>query len=177
MSHAIENLLQQAHQARKDKRLQDARRDLIEAVDLGHKSDVGIELARALAALGQIERDLHNHEAALRNYEKAVAIYRTQGDPLRVAHTIRHVADIHRHQGNWALAERCYHEALDLYREHEHTPQLDLANAIRGLAILKDDSGHVEQAKMLWLEARDLYSAANVEAGVAESSQRLARLS
>jgi hypothetical protein len=52
-----------------------------------------------------------------------------------------------------------------------------LANAIRGLAILKHDSGAVGQAKLLWTEARDLYAIVNVNEGVAESSRRLALLS
>ncbi len=56
-------------------------------------------------------------------------------------------------------------------------PSLDLANAIRPLAILKDDAGEVEDAKRLWEEARDLYAAADVREGVAESVARLARLS
>jgi hypothetical protein len=51
-----------------------------------------------------------------------------------------------------------------------------LANAIRGLAILLDDSGEADEARALWQEARELYASVNVEAGVAESSRRLAKL-
>jgi hypothetical protein len=86
------------------------------------------------------------------------------------------VGDIHRDAGAAGLAELCYDEALSIYRKHEQTEPLDLANAIRPLAILKDDAGAVEEAKRLWAEARDLYAAANVREGVAESSRRLARL-
>ena len=74
------------------------------------------------------------------------------------------------------LAESCYHEALALYRRDEQTSPIDLANAIRPLAILKDDAGEKEEAKQLWKEARDLYATVNVQEGVAESSARLARL-
>jgi hypothetical protein len=74
------------------------------------------------------------------------------------------------------LAEPCYHEALTIYRAHKETPPLDLANAIRGLALLKSNAGEVEEARALWAEARDLYAAVNVEAGVKESSRRLALL-
>jgi len=75
------------------------------------------------------------------------------------------------------LAEPCYYEALALYRSHKKPPPLDLANAIRPLAILKDDAGEVEDAKRLWEEARNLYAEADVREGVAESAARLARLS
>jgi hypothetical protein len=51
-----------------------------------------------------------------------------------------------------------------------------LANAIRGLAILKSDTADAEAARALWEEARDLYAAVNVKAGVAESNRRLALL-
>ena len=134
------------------------------------------ELAKALTGLGQIERDLHRREVALQHYEEAVAIYRAEGDVLMLAHSIRHVADIHLDEGRAELAEPHYHEALNLYRSHEQTPPLDLANAIRGLAILTHDAGRTDEARLLWQEARDLYAVVNVEAGVAESSRRLALL-
>lgn len=126
------------------------------------------------AGLGQIERDPGNLGAARQHYEEAVAIYPTQGDPLKLAHTVRHVADILQDQGELDLAEPCYDEALKIYRADQRTPPLDLANAIRGLAILKH--GEAEQAKLLWTEARDLYASAGVQAGAAESSRRLGLL-
>jgi len=169
-------LIQQALQARRENRLADAKRDLVEAVGLCRRAGLQAELAKALTGLGQIERDLHCSSAALQHYEEAVALYRAEGNALKVAHTIRHVADIHRHEGRYELSERCYNEALRLYRDHEKTPQLDLANAFRGLALLKDDTGNIKEARSLWQKARDLYAAVNVEAGVAESSRRLALL-
>ena len=77
---------------------------------------------------------------------------------------------------NPTLAELCYIEAIAIYRSNEHPATLDLANALRPLAILKDDAGEVEAAKRLWAEARDFYAAGNVQEGVAESSGRLTRL-
>jgi tetratricopeptide (TPR) repeat protein len=133
-------------------------------------------LAHALTGLAQIERDLGNTNAALRLYEEADPIYRAENDLLRLAHTVRHVADIHQDMGQLDLAEPHYHEALNIYRSHKETPPLDLANAVRGLALLKSESGNTEEARRLWQEARDLYAAVNVEAGVKESTRRLAML-
>ena len=65
-----------------------------------------------------------------------------------------HLGDVHRHEGQAKLAEGCYLAALALYRGRQETPSLDLANAIRPLAILKDDAGEVEEARRLWEEAR-----------------------
>jgi tetratricopeptide (TPR) repeat protein len=178
MSAASDQLLQQAFQARQEHRPNDAKRDLVEAVDLCLKEMIcpRVELARALTGLGQIERDLDHVEAALYHYEEALALYRAEGDVLRVAHTVRHIGDMHRHEGRLELAATCYREALGLYRPHAETQSLDLANAIRGLAILKGDTGETEQARALWEEARHLYLALHVEAGVAESTRRLALL-
>ena len=84
---------------------------------------------------------------------------------------------IHQDAGRMELADACYLEALGRYHSLERPPALDLANAIRPLAILKDAAGEVEEAKRLWEEAKGLYAAANVRAGIAECSARLFRLS
>ncbi len=97
-------------------------------------------------------------------------------EPLRLAHTLRHLGDVHCEAGRADLAEPCYVEALTLYRSHEHTLPLDLANAIRGLAALNDDDGKNQEATHLWQEAHDLYATCDVPAGAAESVARIARL-
>ena len=66
-----------------------------------------------------------------------------------LAHTIRHLGDVYLEDGSPELAEPCYHEALELYRCHEGSSSLDLANAVRSLAVLR-----WEQARALWDEAR-----------------------
>jgi hypothetical protein len=70
------------------------------------------------------------------------------------------------------LAEPCYHEALGLYRSHEGRASLDLANAVRSLAVLR-----WEQTRTLWEEVLDLYTNLSIEAGIKESAARVAALS
>jgi hypothetical protein len=65
---------------------------------------------------------------------------------------------------------------LAIYRNHRDTSPLELANAIRGVAILNGDLGRREQAQALWKEARDLYASVQVDAGVEESERRIAEL-
>jgi tetratricopeptide (TPR) repeat protein len=175
MSDASEKLLIQAYQARRENRPADAKQNFVEAVDLC-RADGGVALARALTGLGQIERDMERRDLARQYYEEALAIYRVEGNALRVAHTVRHLGDIHQEDGRLDLAEPCYHEALNLYRTDQGASPLDLANTIRSFAIFKEDAGDVEEAKRLWEEARNLYGAVNIKEGVAESSDRLARL-
>lgn len=106
----------------------------------------------------------------------AVASARRGEDPLRLAHRVRHLGDAYYYAGRAALAEPCYVEALSIYRRHERTGPLDLANAMRSFAVLKDEVGATEQAQSLWQEAHDLYVALKSSAGVAESAVRLALL-
>src|SRR5882757_4470972 len=98
MSDASETLLIQAYQARRENRLADAKQRFVEAVDLC-RADGGVALARALTGLGQIESDVKRLDLARQYYEDALAIYRIDGDALRVAHTVRHLGDIHRENG------------------------------------------------------------------------------
>lgn len=124
-------------------------------------------LAQVLKASGQIESDLGSG-LALGYYEEAAAIYRTLGDTDRTAHTIRHVADVHRREGRAAAADPIYREALALYRAEPETSPLDLANAIRGLALVAPR----DEALRLWEEAGRLYQSAGVDAGVQEAASR-----
>jgi len=169
-------LLSRGREARSERRLEDARDYFAQAVDWCRKANDGVLLAQALCGLGQVERDLDNPAVALRHYNDAVALRRREGDPLLLAHAVRHVADILRGAGQLEKAAPCYEEALELYRTHEQTPPLELANAIRGYAILKADIGDPEEATFLWHEALGLYAEAGVEAGVAESQSQIAFL-
>jgi len=125
---------------------------------------------------GQIERDRKNIGAALKHYQIAVELLRKQDDPLILAHTVRHVADILLGEGNLEPAQRHYEEALAIYCAHETTPPLDLANALRGYALLMEESRKIEEATMLWRQANALYEQLEIEAGVTESQSHLAFL-
>jgi len=138
--------------------------------------DEGHEAVQALRALSDVERDLGRDDEALKLYEEAVAVCRDVGDPFLLAHTIRHLGQLHHDAARAEDAERCYRETLELYRDHEGAPPLDVANAVRPLAILREEAGESEAAMRLWEEALDLYEACDVQAGVDECSERLARL-
>src|SRR2546430_13957631 len=97
----------------------------------------------------------------------AVAGLRKIDDPLRLAHTVRHLGDAYYYAGRPSLAEPCYIEALSIYRRHEHRRPLDLANAIRSFAVLKDEVGAAEEAELLWQEAHDVYVNLDGSAGEA----------
>ncbi|HEX7678988.1 MAG TPA: tetratricopeptide repeat protein, partial [Thermoanaerobaculia bacterium] len=139
-----------------------------EAAAMARQSGARRELVEALKGVAQIDRDLGRRADALPSYEEAVSVCRELGDPLLLAHTLRHLADLHHDDGRDDLAEPVSSEALALYRTSD-APPLDLANAVRSLAVIKDSAE-------LWEEAFHLYVATNVPPGVAESALRLAKL-
>ena len=176
MSDESADLLARAAVARRERRPDDARHDLVKAVALCRREGSKRELIRALKGLGQIERDFGRVENAQPLYEEAVALCRQEDDPLALAHTVRHLGDIHQDLARPDLAEPCYVEALAIYRSHDGTSTLDLANAVRPSAILKQDAGEVDEARSLWEEAKGLYAAAGVQEGIDECSEAIKRL-
>src|SRR5438105_4727806 len=111
------------------------------------------ELAGELRRLGEFERKTGVlYGPALKHYEEAVAIYRELDDPLRLAHTIRHLGLVHEDAGRLEEAEKCYDEALALYRKHETGDTLDYANAVRYPAVIKNRRGKREESTRLWEE-------------------------
>lgn len=132
-------------------------------------------MAEALCGLAQAERDIGNLEAAGHLYANAVALYRELGLRDRLAYALRHEADVLRETGKVGEAEPLYREAEDIYRQLGESATLDLANTLRGLALVNEASAKTSAAKALWQEARELYSKCNVEAGVAECDQKLCR--
>jgi len=168
--------IDQGRRARREGRPDDARRAYSEAIEACRGPGQRRLLLEALKGLAQVERDLGRTAAALTLYEEAVTVARQGDDALALAHTMRHLGDMHRETGRDDLAEPCYREALAIYRSHPETAPLELANAIRPLAIVEERAGRVSEARRLWHEARDLYAAAGVEAGYAESAARMEAL-
>ena len=90
-------------------------------------------------------RSIATSDAAPRRFrstKKRCPSAATIGDPLLLAHTLRHLGDLHHDDGRDDLAEPLYDEALALYRA-SNAPPLDLANAIRSLAVINRHRGLV----------------------------------
>jgi tetratricopeptide (TPR) repeat protein len=167
-------LLQQARTNRSNPTM--AREKVDEAIRLYRQVDDGTGLADALMFLGQLDRDAGRGDEALPHYEEAIALARADGDKRILAHRVRHLGDLHQDAGRLEAAAPFYAEALALYRQGNLAGPLELANALRGFALLQDARGDRAQARELWSEAKTLYATGNVPAGVAECSVRLARL-
>jgi len=162
--------------AKNERRLEDATELFRNAL-----TECGESNSRALRAtlceeLAYVERNQREVDAAEKHYREAAEIYRSLDNPLKTAHTIRHAADILREQNKPGDAAALYAESLEIYRMHKETPPLDLANAIRGFALLKEQTGDRTEALNLWREARDIYELTGIGAGVSESGERISLL-
>lgn len=176
MPDLLRDLMSRAAAARQENRLDEARLDWMEAVRLCREAGSDPALAAALTGLGQIERNLGDSGAAVQCYEEAANLHRALGDSQRLAHSLRHLADILREAGAREPSRLHYEEALRLYQNDARTAPLDLANTLRGIALLHEKCAEFENARETWARARDLYAACQVEAGVRESSRRLSHL-
>lgn len=188
MSDAIQSLLHEGHQARRENRPTDAKRLYAQATELSRvENDIPL-LAQSVTRLGAIERDLGNIESALLHYREALEFYRSLSAPLAVAHTIRHVGDILRGSNQLEAALPCYVEALEIYRNHPEAGTLDRANTLRGYALLEAALGKKDAAIALWREAGTLYNQvwqepgslygeADLAPGIVESARQIAQLS
>jgi hypothetical protein len=68
-----------------------------------------------------------------------------------------------------------YLEAEAIYRQEGEEAELDLANTLRGLALVNESSGRSDAARLLFKQARELYAKCNVEAGVAGCNEKLSQ--
>ncbi|MCX6594179.1 MAG: tetratricopeptide repeat protein [Acidobacteria bacterium] len=176
---AIEALLHTGYQARREQRPAAAMQAFAQAAELAEAIPAphGTELtALAVTGLGQMERDQGRLDQALSHYQQAAALFRATSNAARLAHTVRHVGDIYRHMEQPTLAGPCYEEALALYRALPETGPGELANALRSWALHQEGRAAAAEVAALWRQTRDLYSAAGIDAGVAECDQHLAAL-
>jgi tetratricopeptide (TPR) repeat protein len=173
MSETFQELFARGYQARRENRIADSRAVFIQGVRSAAEQGDRPSLAEALSGLAQAERDIGNLEAAQHHYAGAATLYREIGPPERLAYALRHEADLLRKEDRFAEAEPLYLEAASIYREQGDEAALDLANTMRGLALLAESSGKPDAAKSLWQEARQLYRQCNVQAGVAECDEKL----
>jgi len=171
-----ESLLEHGRQAKREHRLKYARSIFQKALDESRSSENRTLRGTLYAELAYVERKLGELEHSKTHYLLAAEACRQLDQPLRWVHNARHAADVLREQGRRDESGRLYAEVLETYRASQGAVRLDLANALRGYALLKGQTGAVEEACRLWREAGDLYHSENVDAGVDECAKQIAAL-
>jgi Tetratricopeptide repeat len=175
MAETFQEQFARGYQARREDRLADSRAIFLKAVRSAAEEGDRPSLAEALCGLGQAERGIGNLEAARHHYAGAALLYREIGPPERLAYAIRHEADILREACQPAEAEPLYVEAEGIYRRQGEGAALDLANTLRGLALVNESLDRPDASRLLFKQARELYAKCNAEAGVAECNKKLSQ--
>ena len=147
--------------------------DLVSACEICRQAGARKELSIALGKLGHVALDLDDPARARTLFEESVAVARELGDPLRLAHAVRHLGQVNHRLGRLESAARCYEEALDLHDRAGTAYPLAHANALRPMALLKEELGDVQGARPLWRMAAKLYRSAGIEEGVRECEAHL----
>ncbi|WNJ20140.1 tetratricopeptide repeat protein [Pontibacter sp. G13] len=132
------------------------------------------------AVLGRVEHfyrqfavDRDDLTTAWGHSEASVSHYRQAGLPDRLAHALRHQAELAQVTGRVELAGSLFREALTLYRAQTHPYAGDLANALRAYGVWLGEHGPEKESREVWQEVRDLYQSVGLEQGVEEAEARL----
>jgi tetratricopeptide (TPR) repeat protein len=173
MTETFQDQFAKGYRARREGHAADSRAIFLKAVRSAAEAGDRPALAEALCGLGQAERDIGNLEASRHHYQGASVLYREIGPPARLAYALRHEADILREEILSVEAEPLYLEAEAIYRQQGEEAELDLANTLRGLALVYESLGKSDASRLLFEQARELYAKCNVPAGVAECTEKL----
>ena len=173
MSGTTLDAIHDGHRARREGRSEDARRFFMDAAQRAGDESLRVDALRGWA---NSESDLGNLDESAERYAEAIALLRGLDDPLRLAHTVRHLGDVTRHQERNEVSVACYNEAIAIYRANEATVPLDLGNALRGYGLLREELGDRAAARLIWEEVLKIYTEVGVQAGIDEATKRVAKL-
>ncbi|MCC6988548.1 MAG: tetratricopeptide repeat protein [Acidobacteria bacterium] len=168
--------LRLAVEGRRAGRPEDAWRHLLAGEAICRSTGRRRDLVTVLAGMAQLHRDAGDAVSALPLFEEAVTHCQQLRDPHRLAHALRHLGEVHRELRHFDRAQQHLRDAVDRYRSQPDTAPLDLANAVRPLASCLERQGADDEARACWIEARDLYAALGLDAGVAECAAGVLRL-
>ncbi len=172
----LDEHLRQAVEARSASRPEAVWGHLIAAEAISRSTGRRRTLVTTLAGMAQLHRDAGDAASALPLFEEAVTHCQQLRDPQLLGHALRHLGDVHLELRHFDRAQQLLRDALDLYRTQPGTGPLDLANAVRPLALCLERQGAADESRVLWAEARDLYGALGIAAGVSECEAAVARL-
>jgi tetratricopeptide (TPR) repeat protein len=81
------------------------------------------------------------------------------------------MADLMLHLDRLESAEKEYLQVIQIYRSVANFHEMDLANALRGYALLLEKKNKSKEAVIAWKEARGLYDKYKIAEGVQEADQ------
>jgi tetratricopeptide (TPR) repeat protein len=108
-------------------------------------------------------------------YEEAAQSFQAEDQPARWAHALRHAAEFALRAGDSVTGLREAQIVVEYYRGAPPTT-LEMANALRVMALAETAAGERDRAMEHWGEARLLYRDAGIADGVLEADRHVALL-
>lgn len=133
-------------------------------------------LGRVYHIYMQIKMDNNEYEEALHYSQQSVSHYAQSHNMNRIAHSIRHLADIQTRLKDYEEAALNYQKAISIYRNGEKLIKPDLTNALRSYGVLLFETGNHKDALPAWEEVKTLYDSYGLSDGVSEAESYLKKL-
>ncbi len=135
--------------------LDDARTDVLDALEAARAAGDRPSEGRALALLGESEAAIGAYEVAEATFGDALDIYRSVGDESGAASVLRGLGMTHLFRGELVEAERFVSEALGAFRSAGN--QRGAAWALQNLAWISFQAGDTPHAERRLEESADLF--------------------
>ena len=172
----MEEHVRSARIFRNANRFNEAIMELEAALELCEEFKVNKQKRLTLSLLANIYFDLGRNKKSLESYERALSLAEVDSEVEQIAHITRHIADVECEIGDLKSSMSHYEKALKYYRNNVSSYSINYANAIRGLAVLKEKMVDYSDAKKLWKEAKSIYDKLKIETGIKECIARLKKL-
>ena len=157
-------------------RFNEAIMELEAALELCEAFKVNKYKRTVLSLLANIYFDLGRNKKSLASYRNALVLAEVDSEEEQIADISRHIADVECAIGDLKSSMCHYEKALNYYRKNIGKYSLNYADAIRGLAVLKEKSVDYSDAKKLWKEAMVIYEKLKVDTGIKECLTRIRNL-
>jgi len=172
---SIEKLLIEAWKYRRNGDYKTAGTLVDQAIKLSPEDDYA-NRGRAFHILAQFEADQDEYKNALNYYQQSLAFYQKTDLQDKVAHSLRHVADTFYSLNNIEEARSQYESVIEIYHSQENTNDVDIANALRGYALVLEKQNEKVAAAKEWATILSIYEKYNLQAGIKEAKQKITRL-
>ncbi|TQV70922.1 tetratricopeptide repeat protein [Aliikangiella marina] len=176
MNHSsVEKLLISAWKYRREGDYQTAGTLVDQAIQLSSEDDYA-NRGRAFHILAQFEADQNEFKNALNYYQQSQAFYEKTELQDKVAHSIRHVADTFYSLNEIEKARAQYESAIKMYNTQADTNDVDIANTLKGYALVLEKQNENEAAKKKWSTILSIYEKYNIQSGINEAKGKIEQL-
>ena len=171
----IQSYLDKAWSFRRTGNFEMSKMNLINAHELCNDKDYML-LGRVFHIYRQYEADNKNYEKALVFNNTSLSYYKKSLNLDRIAHSLRHIADLQVKLNLFNRAKENYTKAIELYMKSSESNDKDLSNALRGFAGLLELIEQYPQAIQVWNKILILYEKFLFKMGTIEVKEKIMNL-